>query len=538
MAQKKFVLILNTNQEYIKHTGEEAVLYAGERSYLFESISNVYIPLVQMLEKFEAEKIPCRIARVLSPVLCTLLEDSEIQAQYIEWLDKKIEFGKKELERVKSDGNLLAAVKLCLEKAENDKVAFENFGRRIVKKIAEFKKKGFVEILATCATDIFLPFYNDMQEIMSAQVEAGIFAYRSFFGEVPDGFWLPELGYYDGVEKVLRAYGMNYTILDAHSFLFSEIEPKKGIFSPVRFTNALVAFGRDGFSDKEIMGEEGYSENPVYRSENRDVIFSLPAEDIESFVKKGTSRYSIGYKYWNKSGDSDSAAEDFSETENIYSAQEAKSQVLKDAEDFVSKKTEKLAQAEKILSDEKEISLVVTVNISRLSEKWFECVDWIEQVCRKICLSDVQFEFPKNLAKNPFELQRIQPYYGSSSGVGYGEDLLSSKNNWMMKFVRKASERMVDLADRFPSDTGLKARLLNLGAKELMFAQSSGWAKMIQNGIFPEYAEMRFKQSINDFTAVFDALGSNTVSTEWLTSLEEKHQIFPWINYRIFSKKR
>ena len=84
MAQKKFVLILNTNQEYIKHTGEEAVLYAGERSYLFESISNVYIPLVQMLEKFEAEKIPCRIALVLSPVLCTLLEDSEIQAQYIE----------------------------------------------------------------------------------------------------------------------------------------------------------------------------------------------------------------------------------------------------------------------------------------------------------------------------------------------------------------------------------------------------------------------------------------------------------------------
>ena len=177
------------------------------------------------------------------------------------------------------------------------------------------------------------------------------------------------------------------------------------------------------------------------------------------------------------------------------------------------------------------------MNVTRLGEKWFESVDWIEQVCRKFTEAGVELEFPKNIAKNPFELQRIQPYYGSSSGVGYGEDLLSSKNSWMMKFVRKASERMVDLADRFPADTGLKARLLNLGAKELMFAQSSGWAKMIQNGVFPEYAEMRFKQSINDFTAVFDALGSNTVSTEWLTNLEEKHQIFPWINYRIFSKK-
>lgn len=537
MAQKKLLLILNTNQEYIKHTGEEAALYAGEQSYLFESISNVYIPLVLMLEKFEAEKLPVKIALVLTPVLCTLLEDSEIQAQYIEWLDKKVEFGKKELERVKSYEKLLEAVKSCLEKAEGDKANFERLGRRLVKKIAEFRKKGFVEILATCATDIFLPFYNDMNEVMAAQVEAGIFAYRSFFGEVPDGFWLPELGYYDGVEKVLRAYGMNYTVLDAHSFLFSEIEPKKGIFSPARFTNALVAFGRDGFSDGEIMGEEGYSENSVYRSENCDVIFSLPSDEIESFVKKGTARYSIGYKYWSKGVDSGSAATNPFETENVYSAQAAREQVLKDAEDFVSKKTEKLAQAEKLLPDSDEVSLVVSVNVTRLGEKWFESVDWIEQVCRKFTEAGVELEFPKNIAKNPFELQRIQPYYGSSSGVGYGEDLLSSKNSWMMKFVRKASERMVDLADRFPADTGLKARLLNLGAKELMFAQSSGWAKMIQNGVFPEYAEMRFKQSINDFTAVFDALGSNTVSTEWLTNLEEKHQIFPWINYRIFSKK-
>ena len=70
-----------------------------------------------------------------------------------------------------------------------------------------------------------------------------------------------------------------------------------------------------------------------------------------------------------------------------------------------------------------------------------------------------------------------------------------------------------------------------------MFAESSGWAKMLDGEKSPEYAEMRFKQSINDFTAVFDALGSNTVSTEWLTNLESAHQIFPWMNYRIFCRK-
>ncbi|MDE5897714.1 MAG: DUF1957 domain-containing protein, partial [Treponemataceae bacterium] len=76
------------------------------------------------------------------------------------------------------------------------------------------------------------------------------------------------------------------------------------------------------------------------------------------------------------------------------------------------------------------------------------------------------------------------------------------------------------------------------GAKELLLAQECGWAKMLDEGVSPEYAEMRFRQSIDDFTIVFDALGSNTVSTEWLTNLEGAHPLFPWMNYRIFSKKR
>ena len=69
-------------------------------------------------------------------------------------------------------------------------------------------------------------------------------------------------------------------------------------------------------------------------------------------------------------------------------------------------------------------------------------------------------------------------------------------------------------------------------------AQSSGLLKMIENEEFPEYAAKRFKQSISAFTSVFDSLGSNTVSTEWLTTLEIKDNLFPWMNYRIFSRKK
>ena len=71
-----------------------------------------------------------------------------------------------------------------------------------------------------------------------------------------------------------------------------------------------------------------------------------------------------------------------------------------------------------------------------------------------------------------------------------------------------------------------------------MLAQSARLPKTIDIAENPIFAERRFKESITAFTAVFDSLGSNTVSTEWLTTLEVRDSIFPWMNYRIFSKKR
>ena len=108
----------------------------------------------------------------------------------------------------------------------------------------------------------------------------------------------------------------------------------------------------------------------------------------------------------------------------------------------------------------------------------------------------------------------------------------------MMRYVRKATERMIDLAERFPSDTGLKTRLLNIGAVELLIAQSSNLAKMVDVDDCGEYAQRRFRLSINAFSTVFDSLGSNTVSTEWLTTLEGLDALFPWINYKVFCKKK
>ena len=73
----------------------------------FETVSNFYIPLLNMFEKLETSNVYCKLGLVFSPVVCALLEDSTIHELYIDWLDKRCELGRKELERCKDKSEIL-----------------------------------------------------------------------------------------------------------------------------------------------------------------------------------------------------------------------------------------------------------------------------------------------------------------------------------------------------------------------------------------------------------------------------------------------
>jgi 1,4-alpha-glucan branching enzyme len=96
---------------------------------------------------------------------------------------------------------------------------------------------------------------------------------------------------------------------------------------------------------------------------------------------------------------------------------------------------------------------------------------------------------------------------------------------------------MQDLTQRFPDDTGLKERALNQAARELLLAQSSDWPKLLYNQDSTEYAHAQIEDALRNFTTIYEALGANYISTDWLTRLERRHNVFPNINYRVFKKK-
>lgn len=528
--QKILSIVIKASQDFIRHTDEDLKDNAPVLNNFFEAISNVYIPLLRMIENLEKDKIKHRFSLILPPVLCNMLSDETLQEEYISWLEKRNALGKAELRRNKSDAKLCAIITDTIEKNKALLSDFtEKYNKKLIPVFAEYMTRGYIELLGTCGTDIFMPHYADLKEIISAQIESGLHAYRQYFGVMPEGFWLPAMGYTPGIEKLIRAYGYTYTILDSRSILFSENVPEAGIFYPSRTDNSLVIFARNRVIDSELFGEDGIIFSECYKNQNRDIGYELPMEKLSPLIDKDGIRYSTGYKYWNRC---------FTGNGCLYDKEKAFEKLEKDAEAFVEKRCQTLDKAAELLPKYSFVSEVCTLDISKLSKTWAESIDWLERVIRKANDAGLSLLSCDRMCDEQYNLEKIEPYFSAGIGTGYGENLLSSKNCWMMRYIRKSCERMIDLAGRFPMDTGLKTRLLNLGAKELMLAQSLNLAKMINRSEFPQFAEKRFKESISAFTSVFDSLGSNTVSTEWLTRLEAKDSIFPWMNYRIFTKKR
>ncbi|MDR2133604.1 MAG: DUF1957 domain-containing protein, partial [Treponema sp.] len=172
---------------------------------------------------------------------------------------------------------------------------------------------------------------------------------------------------------------------------------------------------------------------------------------------------------------------------------------------------------------------------------WHEGVQFLEALFRLNCgYREIQFMTPSEYIYKQdiagFEIS--MPEFSSWGYNGYAETWLDASNDWMYRHLVRSIDRMTEMAERFPADSGLKERTLNQAAREILLVQSSDWSKMLYNQDSTEYARSQIEDSLRNFTTIYEALGSNYISTEWLTNLERRHNVFPHINYRVFRRKR
>jgi 1,4-alpha-glucan branching enzyme len=501
-----------------------------EEVRFFESLSETYLPLLGMLERLDLDRVPFRLGISVSPILCHLLEDQGLMERYINYLDRQIEFGISETQRHWNNRRLRDLAQYYCGKVRQRRGAFSGrYGGNILKVLDSFQHKGKIEILAAGATHAFLPFYVSYPEAIQAQIEVALSTYHRRFGKFPQGFFLSELGWAAGLGKALRAYNLGYTIVEAHGLAYGSPPAEKGTFYPVRTPQGVFVLGREFYAGKEL---KDISQGALYRDNYRDSGFELPADSVGPFLGPEGARRPTGYKY--RARNNETAGE-----EGLYNPAAAAAQAAKDAGNFL---RNRLARLKAAAARMKEAPLCLCVfKAGDLGRSWYEGFDFLENIFRLgAARDDLQFMTPAEYLykQDSSSFQISQPEYSSQGFNGYGETWLDVSNDWAYRHVFRALERMIELAERFPDDSGLKERALNQAAREILLVQSSDWPGMLYRQESSGLARFSLEDALRNFTAIYEALGSNYISTEWLTNLEKRHNIFPHINYRIFRRKK
>jgi len=524
MSSPKGILaiILHAHLPFVRHPERERNL---EELWLFEAITETYLPLLMMFDRLGSEQIPCRITMSITPTLGSMLQDQLLQQRYIRHLDLLIELSEKEIERTRFQPQFYPLAQMYHQHFTRCRQLFvEKYQCDLVKAFAAVQEQGLLEIIASAATHGFLPLMDQAMAV-DAQINIGVNWYRRQVHRDPEGFWLPECGYAPGIDAILRKYGIKYVILDTHGVTYSRPRPRYATYAPVYSPAGVAFFGRDVESSKQVWSStEGYPGDFNYREFYRDIGFDLDYDYVRPYLYSD-QRGHTGIKYYRITGKT--------ADKQPYCPHTAREKAAEHAGNFMfnrEKQVEYLCQ-----HMDRQPVIVAPYDAELFGHWWFEGPQWLEFLIRKIAFDQTTIKLgtPGEYLKQYPINQVVQPSMSSWGFNGYNEVWLDECNDWIYRHLSVMAREMIDLANA-ETDSPIIYRALNQAARELLLAQSSDWAFIMKAGTMTEYAVYRTNSHIQQFWQLAKGIRSGWIDEQYLAQLEAKNNIFPDLDYRVY----
>lgn len=527
MPQGFQCIVLHAHLPYIRHPEYESFL---EENWLFEAITETYVPLILALERLgEAGHRDC-LTLSLSPTLMTMLRDPFLQARYLAHLDKLRRLAAREVRRTRGDTVFAPLARLYRERLEEVAASYDTrYGRDLPVAFARLQAEGVVELITTAATHGFLPLLKTEPAAVRAQLLVGAQTFRAMTGVAAKGIWLPECGYYPGLEGLLEEAGYTYFFVDAHGILNASPRPYYGLSAPLACPNGVAALGRDPESSRQVWSrDEGYPGDFQYRDFYRDIGFDLDFDYVKPYILDGQTRIHTGFKYYRITGPGDHKLP--------YDPAEAARRVAAHAQDFVARSRRGIAAQGGRASPAP--LLVSPYDAELFGHWWFEGPQWLEAVIRRMGEQPdaVALTTPSAyLARHP-SLQSALPSASSWGDGGYNAFWLNPGNDWIYPYLHDAARRMHALArqhgDAPPGS--LNHRALQQAARSLLLAQSSDWAFIMKSDTAKEYALRRTQDHLARFNYLEQCIHDGAVDERRLQALEVMDQIFPGLDPAVY----
>lgn len=509
-------LILHAHLPYVKHPEVEDSL--AER-WLFQALTECYIPLLGVFGRLVADHIPFRVTVSLSPPLLEMLADPLLTKRYKRYLMSLVELGEKEIDRTSTDHVMNRLARMYKDRfAEVLRIFREDYHEDLIGAWDALSRAGAVELITSAATHGYLPLLLNPSAI-GAQVRTGLAAFRRHFGVGAQGFWLPECAYSPEVEPFLREGNVTYFILETHGVLLATPRPRFGFHAPLVTPRRLAAFGRDPDCSKQVWSaDEGYPGDGAYRDFYRDAGYDLPVSYLGKALPPD-ERVPTGFKYYR-------VTDRRLQYKEPYDPQVAERKAAEHAENFLYWRT-KEAEHYKGLCGRTPI-MVAPYDAELFGHWWYEGPIFLEQLFRQMAAQDrvVAVTPTDYLSFYPVN-QVAEPARSSWGYKGYNEVWLEESNDWIYRHLHVCQDRMTEAVGRHSDATGLSQRALNQATREILLAQASDWPFIMKTGSVPEYARRRFVSHVGRFRSLLDQVEEGAVDPVFLGQLEETDGIFP-----------
>lgn len=517
-------LILHAHLPFVRHPEHEHFL---EEDWLFEAITETYIPLLQMMQRLVNDNVPFKLTMSLTPTLCAMLQDDLLRERYVRHLDLLIDLAAREQKRNRDRPELAELGQFYFELfSESRRFFVDEWKCDLLAAFRQLRDAGALEIIGCAATHGLLPLIQQQSPAAArAQLLIGRDAYVDLFDVDPTGFWLPECAYAPGLDPILQDANVRWFVLDAHGLLFGTPRPQRAIYAPCYTPSGPAAFARDRDSSRQVWSaEEGYPGDPAYREFYRDVGFDLPLEHLRP-IARGVRKFS-GVKYHRITGQK--------VEKQLYDRAQAEKAANAHAAHFLEQRR---AQFRQLAAFDVDPIIVAPFDAELFGHWWFEGPRFLELFIRKTAFDQKDFclTMPSQyLAAHPTQ-QTIEPAASSWGDKGHLEVWIDKNNSWIYPHLHAAAQRMSDLADAHKNDSSeLTDRLLKQLARELLLAQSSDWAFLMKTGTARDYATKRTTDHLTRFNKLHDQFVAGQLDEKFLAECEWRDNLFPDLNWRYY----
>lgn len=519
MTKGYLSLILHAHLPYVHHPEHDFFL---EENWLFEAITECYLPLLGVLDRLHRDNVDYRLTLSLSPTLLTMWRSPLLQSRYIRYLQTRQQLATQELHRTRQT-EYAELAQMYGEIFDESLQRFRDvYHGDLLSGFLKHQQTGKLELITTAATHGFLPLLNLHPTAVRNQISVGIATFKACTGLQPQGFWLPECGYYPGLENLLAEQGIRYFFVDSHGLLNADPCPAQGVYAPVDCGNRVAAFGRDPASSRQVWSvEEGYPGDGVYRDFYSDIGFELDQDYLAPYLLHGDTRINTGIKYRRITGGE--------LPKQIYDPGAARLKAVEHAADFIRDKRLQIDNLAAAMADSPPL-IVAPFDAELFGHWWFEGPVWLEAVLRQAAVDDSikPITCPEYLDL-PLPMAVSQPSASSWGHDGYSAWWLNDSNAWIYPLIHQAQadqdKLLADLGGKMLS--ALQQRALNQTARSLLLAQASDWPFMMKAGASAEFAKNAITDHLARFNYLHDAIRKNRINEHYLAGLEIMDDIFP-----------